>query len=87
MSYPSQWKIIMAIFPFMALKLIFSKCYYIQPASLPGRVKRPHKGKVLYERKGKARFEDVAHKLNTFIEYSKRIHEGTKDSGNQKFSS
>lgn len=67
LSYPTQWKIWVAIFPFMAYKVLFSKCYYIQRATLPVRVTKPHHGKLLYERKGQAHFEDFAAKADAFI--------------------
>lgn len=47
LCYPSQWRTWMGLFPFVAMKLIFVGCFYLQPASLNNSRRRPHGGLLL----------------------------------------
>lgn len=58
LSYPSQWKTWVGLFPFVVFKLLFNGCYYVQSAELAKVTPRPHDGFLLYERRGMAYFSD-----------------------------
>jgi hypothetical protein len=59
LSYPSQWKTWVGIFPFVLFKLLFVGRYEIQRVSVARLDCRPHVGDLLYERRGAIRYEDV----------------------------
>ena len=52
LSYPSQWKTWIGLFPFFLIHYIFKGTQVLQPVSLKRISQRPHSGMLLYERRG-----------------------------------
>lgn len=67
LSYPSQWKSWIGLFPLVASKLGFGGRYYLQRVTLPRDVRRPHAGPLLYERRSMARYEEIEGLLKRFL--------------------
>jgi len=67
LSYPSQWRTWMGLFPFAASKLLFGGRYYLQPATLSRVIDRPHTGRLLYERRGMARYDEIIALVTHFL--------------------
>lgn len=65
-AYPSQWKTWMALFPFAAVRILRTRRYALQEASVSRLSERPHEGKLLYEKRGLADFGEVSRSLTTF---------------------
>lgn len=68
LSYPSQWKTWVGLFPFVLVKLLFGGCYYLQHIDSHRVYERPHTGPLLYERRGMASFTDFEHSALKFLE-------------------
>jgi len=66
LSYRSQWKTWIGLFPFVFIKLLFDGKYCLQLAVCPKKFERPHSGALLYERRRMARFEDVSSGVSRF---------------------
>lgn len=67
LSYHSQWKTWLGLFPFVFIKLSFGGKYHLQLAAPPRAFGRPHSGALLYERRRTARFEDVSAGVSRFV--------------------
>lgn len=66
LSYRSQWKTWVGLFPFVCIKLLLGGKYCLQLAMYPHKFERPHAGALLYERRRMARFEDVSRSASRF---------------------
>ena len=51
LSYPSQWKTWLGLYPFVFCRLLFGRGYSIQCTDLRRVRQRPHQGALLYERR------------------------------------
>lgn len=59
LSYPSQWKTWIGLFPFVLFKLLLIGRYEIQRVDAGRLAFRPHDGELLYERRGPIGYKDV----------------------------
>ena len=65
-TYKSQIKTFIGLFPFYLFHMIFIKNYIIQKINPKKKYERPHKGKLLYERRGMGSFKSLQLKMNEF---------------------
>lgn len=66
MAYPSQWKTWLGLLPFVALTLLVRGAYLVQEP-VPGVLRRPHEGPLLYERRGPTTWETFALECSRFL--------------------
>lgn len=66
LSYPSQWKSWIGLFPLVASKLLFGGHYYLQRA-MSRDIQKPHEGRLLYERRGMANYAEIEALLKRFL--------------------
>lgn len=67
LMYRSQAKTFLGLLPFIAAHYAFRGVHHLQPVD-PLRVReRPHEGRLLYERRNQARFEDLKVILDSFF--------------------
>lgn len=59
LSYPSQWKTWIGLFPFVLFKLLLVGSYEIQQVDVARLTCRPHAGELLYERRGALRYDGL----------------------------
>lgn len=64
LSYPSQWKTWVGLFPFVVLHQLFYGTEMTQGVSVDRTQERPHPGGLLYERRSNLRFESLLAKLS-----------------------
>ena len=68
MSYPSQWKIWLGLFPFVAIDLLACGKQRLQGFD-PNRIReQPHSGMLLYERRGALRQRDFQLHTERFLD-------------------
>jgi hypothetical protein len=67
LHYRSQWKTWLGLFPFVALKLIFSGRQHLQGVDARRCRARPHAGALLYERRGFMHYEDFHAQVEDFL--------------------
>lgn len=77
--YATQRKTMAGLVPFMALDYLIDRHQKLQPVSSARLAERPHPGKLLYEKRGRASFEQVAAAIATLgfpvpIEISTAAH-------------
>ncbi len=80
-TYKSQLKTFIGLFPFYLFHMIFIKNYIIQKINPKKKYKRPHKGKLLYERRGMGSFKSLQLKMNEFeiwLKKSSKLHQVKK---------
>ncbi|MGN6237765.1 PIG-L deacetylase family protein [Dyella sp.] len=68
MGYPSQWRTWIGLLPFVAFKLIFRGTYALQIASEEALERRPHEGKLLFERRSKITWEQIRQNYLALLE-------------------
>lgn len=68
LKYPSQWKTWMGLYPFVAYRLIFDGCYRLQLVRGIDYSRRPHAGRLLYERRGAFSYENFFVLLSKYVE-------------------
>jgi N-acetylglucosamine malate deacetylase 1 len=66
-AYPSQWKTWLGLFPFAAWHLLRMRSIGWQRTSDVRIAERPHAGPLLYERRGRARYEDTHAFISAFL--------------------
>jgi len=59
MGYPSQWRTWLGLLPFVAFKLLFQGSYALQATSEEALERRPHAGKLLFERRSATTWEQI----------------------------
>ena len=64
--YKSQLKTFLGLYPFYFIHMIFNKSYIIQQLNHKKKHFKPHKGKLLYERRRMSKFEDLKLRMNKF---------------------
>jgi hypothetical protein len=64
--YKSQFKTFLGLYPFFFFHMIFKKNYLVQKINIKKKYFRPHKGKLLYERRNMDQFEELKLKMNEF---------------------
>ncbi|MBD8881286.1 PIG-L family deacetylase [Rhodanobacter sp. 7MK24] len=67
LSYPSQWKTWLGLFPFVFFRLLFGGGYSIQRAHLQRLLQRPHAGPLLYERRCAIDYDCLGKKFRAFL--------------------
>ena len=72
LSYPSQTKSWIGLFPFVFFHYIFWGWQEVQPASKNRIQSRPHIGELYYEKRKFASWLDVTEKINSYISYAKK---------------
>jgi len=60
LSYPSQWRSWIGLFPFAAKRLLIDGWQGLQPVRMARLFQRPHEGALLYERRTEVRFGEVS---------------------------
>lgn len=65
--YKSQKKIWLGLYPFIIFKFLFYKNDEIQKIEKSLFIRRPHKGKLLYEKRGYCSYDRVKKKIEIFI--------------------
>lgn len=73
LSYPSQLKSWVGLFPFVAYSYLFIGKQYLQKASLKRLDNRPHEGRLYYENRGLNNWNDMRILINNFLISSKHI--------------
>jgi hypothetical protein len=68
MGYPSQWRTWIGLLPFVAFKLLFRGAYALQMASDEALERRPHGGKLLFERRSKITWEQIRQSYLALLE-------------------
>lgn len=58
LGYRSQWKSFMGLLPFYAMRMLHRRPFHIQPVDPVGMRRRPHEGRLLYERRGGPSWEE-----------------------------
>lgn len=58
LGYRSQWKSFVGLLPFYALRMLQRRPFRIQPVEPAATRRRPHAGKLLYERRGGPSWEE-----------------------------
>lgn len=71
LAYPSQRKVWAVLFPMMAYAYCTKGTQETQGVSLARIATRPHPGPLLYERRGRARYEDFSAAANVFLRSEK----------------
>ena len=71
-TYKSQFRTFIGLFPFYLFHMIFIKNYVIQKINSKKKYVRPHKGKLLYERRGMDNFESFKLKMKEFETWLKK---------------
>jgi len=66
-SYPSQLKTWIGLFPFMFLDLVFAGVQRLQPVSIERLALRPHAGRLLYERRGALSWDRFREVTRAFV--------------------
>jgi len=66
-KYKSQWITFLGLLPFAGFSLITRRGMYIQKCDLELTNKRPHVGKLLYERRNRFKYENF-NKIRNFIQ-------------------
>lgn len=64
LSYPSQAKTWMGLFPFVVFHYLVSGKQLLQPVSVARIQHRPHNGKLYYERRGFSTWEEITDRLS-----------------------
>ena len=64
LSYPSQAKTWIGLFPFVVFHYLFNGKQLLQPVSFERIHHRPHEGKLYYERRGFSTWEEMAARLS-----------------------
>ena len=75
LSYKSQFKTFIWLFPFYLMHMIFKRNAIIQKINPNKFYTRPHKGKLLYEKRGMEKFENIEPKMIEFETWLKKIKE------------
>lgn len=65
-SYRSQFKTFIGLYPFYVLHMIFKRNSILQEIRPKKNCKRPHKGKLLYERRNMDQFNSFKMKIDQF---------------------
>lgn len=78
LSYPSQKITWLGLFPFFLFHYIFFGTQILQKVSLKRIEQPPHKGKMLYERRGYYTYHDFEQTKLSFLEIYKREHLNNK---------
>lgn len=63
LSYPSQWKTWMGLFPFISMKLLYQGSQQLQPVKIERLESPPHYGRLYYERRSFAEWQDFKKEL------------------------
>ena len=71
--YKSQFKIWIGLYPFIIFKYLFYKCDAIQEIKFDNRTRKPHKGKLLYEKRKFCTYKLFNKKILNFVN-SNRIN-------------
>ena len=71
--YKSQLKTFLGLYPFYFIHMIFFKNYIIQQLNPKKKYFKPHKGKLLYERRRMDKFEDLKLRMNKFEIWLKKF--------------
>ena len=72
LSYKSQFKTFIWLFPFYLIHMIFKRNAIIQKINPNKFYTRPHKGKLLYEKRGMEKFENIEPKMIEFETWLKK---------------
>ncbi len=67
LSYPSQAKTWLGLFPFVMFHYLFNGTQMLQPVSRERIFQRPHKGKLLYEKRGFFTWEKMEKHIASFF--------------------
>jgi len=67
LAYPSQWKAWAVLYPLLVYAYCIKGTQETQGVSLDRVFARPHPGPLLYERLGRARYEDIRASANAFV--------------------
>lgn len=59
MGYPSQWRTWLGLLPFVAFRLLLQGSYALQVTTEEALERRPHQGKLLYERRSATTWEQI----------------------------
>lgn len=65
LSYATQRKTMLGLLPFLAIDYLISGRQKLLPLGVPQPDRRPHPGALLYERRKRFRFEDLASRLKS----------------------
>lgn len=65
--YPSQFKIWIGLYPFLVYKYMFDKYYEMQLLPKNNFQKKPHKGELLYEKRGYCNYKSFSKKTKIFL--------------------
>jgi LmbE family N-acetylglucosaminyl deacetylase len=68
LSYPSQAKTWIGLFPFMFFDLVVAGVQRLQPVAVERLMHRPHEGLLLYERRGFLGYEEFRDAVLPFLE-------------------
>lgn len=68
LSYPSQWKTWLGLFPFVFFRLLFGVGYSIQRVDLHRVRQRPHSGMLLYERRCAVDYDFLGKQVRIFLD-------------------
>lgn len=75
LSYPSQWKAWLGLFPFVLAHHLFRGTQDLQPIAVERLQNRPYDGVPLYERRGFKRWDDFAAETAPLREEAQRVIE------------
>ena len=62
--YRSQLKTFIGLYPFYFIHMIFAKSYLLQKINIKKKYLRPHKGKLLYERRRMDKFKNIKSEMD-----------------------
>ncbi|MBI3759520.1 MAG: PIG-L family deacetylase [Deltaproteobacteria bacterium] len=71
LCYPSQWKSWIGLFPMLAYSYVTKGTLETQDVSPVRLSERPHAGPLLYERRGRAKYDDVRAAADAFLRTQK----------------
>jgi hypothetical protein len=72
--YKSQFKTFFGLYPFYFIHMVFKRNSVIQKINPYKTYNRPHKGKLLYERRGMDEFKKLKLKMNKFELYLEKTY-------------
>lgn len=72
-TYKSQFRTFFGLFPFYLIHMIFNKDYIIQKINPRKNYIRPHKGKLLYERRKMDNYLNLKLKMREFESWLKKL--------------